>query len=99
MPHRVRVSGRPSCGWDRGPMPESFERILVVRQHDQLGDMLLAVPLLRALSARYPRASISLVAGPRQRDIVQGLEFVTEVIDFDKRRFLARGGTRPDRLI
>ncbi len=40
---------------------EGIRRILVVRQHDQLGDFLLSTPALRALRARFPDSRIGLV--------------------------------------
>ncbi|KAB2923158.1 MAG: glycosyltransferase family 9 protein [Bacteroidetes bacterium] len=38
-----------------------FRRILVVKQHDQLGDLLVTTPAIRALRKRYPEAFIAVV--------------------------------------
>jgi len=70
-----------------GPSP----RILVIRQHNQLGDMLCVVPLLRALRAAYPAAFIALMASPVNHDVMLYNRYLDEVIDFDKKRFMGKG--------
>ncbi len=64
------------------------DKILVVRQHNQLGDMLCAVPLLRALREKFPESKITLVASPINYEAVQHNPFVDEVLNFDKVKFL-----------
>jgi len=64
------------------------DKILVVRQHNQLGDMLCAVPLLRALREKFPESKITLVASPINYEVVQHNPFVDEVLNFDKVKFL-----------
>jgi heptosyltransferase-2 len=58
----------------------SAERILVVRQHDQLGDFLLAIPALRALRARYPDAWIAVVVRRYFAEAARMIPFVDEVL-------------------
>ncbi len=58
------------CSWlipDRRYDPqvvaeEAIESILVVRQHDQLGDLLLSTPAIYALRHRFPKARLTVVA-------------------------------------
>lgn len=67
---------------------DSVRNILVVRQHNQLGDMLCAVPLLRALRATYPAAHIALLARPLNSEILRGAPYLDEIIVYDKAKFL-----------
>jgi ADP-heptose:LPS heptosyltransferase len=73
-------------------VPGSSPRIFIIRQHNQLGDMLCVVPLLRALRLRYPDSRISLLASPVNYEPMLGSRFVDEVINFDKREFVGREG-------
>jgi lipopolysaccharide heptosyltransferase II len=58
-----------------------IERIVVLRAL-MLGDMLCAVPALRALRRGFPQAQISLVALPWARSLVQRLSCVDRFIEF-----------------
>ncbi len=69
-------------------LPDAFRSILVVRQHDQLGDMMCIIPTLAALRDRYPGAAISLVASPINHDIMLHHPYLERVILFDKRAIL-----------
>ena len=72
--------------------PGNSPRIFVIRQHNQLGDMLCVVPLLRALRLRYPESWISLLASPVNYEPMVGNRYVDEVIKFDKREFVGKEG-------
>lgn len=67
---------------------DSVHNILVVRQHNQLGDMLCAVPLLRALRVTYPDAHIALLARPLNSEILRGAPYLDEIIVYDKSKFI-----------
>ena len=45
-------------------------RILVVRQHNQMGDMVCATPALRAIAETWPKARIALVTSPANAGVV-----------------------------
>ena len=72
-----------------GTIPrDSVRTILIVRQHNQLGDMLCAVPLFRALRATYPGAHIALLARPLNSEVLRGASYLDEIIVYDKKRFI-----------
>jgi heptosyltransferase II len=63
-----------------------FERILVVRQHNQMGDMMLATPALRAIRETYPQAKIGIVTSTLNRGVLANSPFIDRVFTYDKRR-------------
>ena len=61
---------------------DSFNRILIVRQHDQLGDLLIATPALRALRRKFPHAFIAIVVREYTAPVVGHNPYIDEVIVF-----------------
>ena len=59
-------------------------KILIIRQHNQLGDMLAGVSLLRALREKYPESKIHIVVSPNNRAAVIKNKFVDSYFVFDK---------------
>ncbi len=71
---------------DRGIISPNFinlyeiRRILVVRQHDQLGDFLLSTPVFRALRQFFPQAHIAVIARTYTAELAQNNEYINEVL-------------------
>ena len=81
------------------PHPNQVRRVLIIRQHNQLGDMLCVVPLLRAVRQFAPSAHVTLLASPENASPMQHHRYLDDLILFDKRQFLTRWGIRPVRLV
>jgi ADP-heptose:LPS heptosyltransferase len=65
-------------------------RLLIIRQHHQMGDMLLAVPAFRGLRARFGGARITLLASPVNAACMQRLPYVDEVLVLPRKNGLLR---------
>lgn len=64
--------------------PEGIKKILVVNLAF-IGDVILATPVLRALKANYPQATIDLLTIPLAGEIAQRIPYVDQVRIYDKR--------------
>jgi ADP-heptose:LPS heptosyltransferase len=66
----------------------SPKNILIIRQHNQFGDMLASVSLFRAVKETFPDSEITLLAGPENYYAVCKNEFIDELFIFEKKRLI-----------
>ena len=80
---RLIIAFRSGTQYPSSQLPiDSFNRILIIRQHDQLGDLLIATPALRAVRRKFPRAFIAVVVREYTAPVVENNPYVDEVIVF-----------------
>src|SRR4030067_1174704 len=65
--------------------PSNF---LVVRQHNQLGDLLSGVSILRAIKEKYPQSKTTLIVSPVNYTGLVKNKFIDELFIFDKKKLL-----------
>lgn len=62
------------------------KKVLVVRQHNQLGDLLSGVSLFRAFKEKYPDCKITLIASPDNYHGIIKNKYLDRYFIFDKNR-------------
>lgn len=67
----------------------TFRKILVIRQHNQMGDMLLATPALRAIKESRPEAEVAVISSTLNRDVLENNPAITHLFTYDKRNPLS----------
>jgi heptosyltransferase-2 len=60
-------------------------RILIVRQHNQMGDMVCATPALRAIRETFSGAELLLVTAPVNEEVVRHNPHLDHVVTFDQK--------------
>jgi ADP-heptose:LPS heptosyltransferase len=65
-----------------------LQRVLVVRQDERLGNLILITPFLQALRHHLPRAHLVALVSSRFASVLHGNPDVDEIIPFEKRMFI-----------
>lgn len=67
-----------------------INNILIVRQHNQLGDMLCSLSLFAAIRKKFPKAKITLIASPINYEILfsEINPYIDDVLVYNKSTFL-----------
>lgn len=73
---------------------EKVKKVLIIKL-DHIGDVLFAIPALKALRERLPSARITVVVGPWSKEVVKNCPYVNEILIFDAHWF--RRSTRGKR--
>lgn len=60
------------------------KKILIIRQHNQLGDLLAGTPLLRAIKETYPACHITFIPSPQNKNAVTKNKHIDRIVLFDK---------------
>lgn len=79
----VRLMRRPANA--RPPWGSRPFRVLFLR-HDRAGDMIVSTGVMRAIARSHPTITLDVLASPANAAIIDGADYVDQVIRFDKRR-------------
>ena len=67
--------------------PASIKKVIVIRQHNQFGDVLCTVPLLRTLRKKFSLDELAVVVSPQNISALAGCAYVTDLLNYDKLAF------------
>ncbi len=73
----------------RGPLGE-IRKLIVIRTDERVGNVLLTIPLLRALRLGLPDAEIVFLHARSKASLVRGLAYVDRLEPFEKKLFFRR---------
>jgi len=64
-------------------------KVLVIRQHNQMGDMILAIPAFRAIRESIPGVEIGVISSSLNRDVLVNNPYIDRLYLYDKRNVLS----------
>ena len=62
---------------------------LLITRHDKIGDFVVTLPLIKAIKEQYSRTHITVLVSKVNYSFAQSIEFIDEVILYDKEDFFA----------
>ncbi len=86
----VVLLARIVFGKPKGGPVGAVRKVLVVRTDERVGNVLLTVPLLRALRQGLPHAEIVFLHAASKRAIVEGLPYVDRLEPFARKQFFRK---------
>jgi heptosyltransferase III len=66
----------------------SPKNILIIRQHNQFGDMLASVSLFRAVKETFPESRTTILASPENYYAVSKNEYIDELFIYEKKKLV-----------
>jgi heptosyltransferase II len=86
-----KVVGTPLCFFlgifdkliiTRNQPPTDFKRILVIKLV-AIGDLVVALPTLKAIKKSYPQSHLTILVTPRVKEVVEGYPYLDEITYYD----------------
>lgn len=74
---------------NKNPVLPTPDNILIIRQHNQLGDLLACISVFRALKETYPGSRITIIVSKDNHTAVTKNKFIDEVFIFDKNKIFS----------
>ena len=65
------------------------QKILIVRQHNQFGDLLASVSLFRAIKESYPNANLTVIVSPQNYYAVTKNKFIDRLFIYNQKKLIA----------
>jgi len=81
----VRLMRRPSAAEARPEWGSRPFRVLFLR-HDRAGDMVVSSGVMRGIARSHSTITLDVLASPANASIIDGAEYVHEIVVFDKKR-------------
>jgi ADP-heptose:LPS heptosyltransferase len=66
--------------------PENIKKVLFLR-YDKMGDMIISLPVFRALKEKFPNIHMAVMCSPRNKVVLKGNKNVDEIFVYQKRLF------------
>ena len=70
---------------------KTIKKVLIVRQHNQFGDLLASVSLFRAIKESFPECRLTVIVSPENYYAITKNKFIDEYFIFDKKRIFKFG--------
>jgi heptosyltransferase-2 len=67
-----------------------IKTILIVRQHNELGDMLISSPMFKALKKSLPDARIILITRKVNYEVAKGIPYIDKIINYNSKEFFLK---------